>query len=119
MGNNLPLAPENKVSLGGTYAWDFTSCTRTFSTTYTYTGEKQTTIFAQPGYTAGDTSVADFRLLWRDLEARYTLIGFVKHAFDEAGLDSSSVSTPSAAGPRQTVKPIFPRTFGVELQDRF
>ena len=119
VGNNLPLAPENKVSLGGTYAWDFATGTLTASTTYTYTSEKQTTIFAQPGYTAGDTNVADFRLLWRDLEDRYTLIGFVKNAFDEEGFDSSTVTSPSAAGPRQTIKPIFPRTYGVELQYRF
>ncbi|MBC7166103.1 TonB-dependent receptor [Phenylobacterium sp.] len=119
VGNDLPLAPENKVSVGGTYNWDFAAGTLTAGATHTYTGEKQTTIFAQPGYTAGDTNVTDFRLLWRDIEDRYTLIGFVKNAFDEEGLDSSNVTTPSATGARQTVKPIFPRTFGVEIQYRF
>ncbi|MDP1618974.1 TonB-dependent receptor [Phenylobacterium sp.] len=118
-GNNLPLAPENKVSLGGTYAWDLAAGTLTAGATYTYTADKQTTVFAQPGYTAGETQVADFRLLYRDIEDRYTIIGFVKNAFDEEGIDSSVVTTPSAAGARQTVKPIFPRTFGVELQYRF
>ncbi|MFZ5728764.1 MAG: TonB-dependent receptor [Pseudomonadota bacterium] len=119
VGNDLPLAPENKVSVGGTYNWDFATGTLTAGATHTYTAEKQTTIFAQPGYTAGDTNVTDFRLLWRDIEDRYTLIGFVKNAFDEEGLDSSNVTTPSATGARQTVKPIFPRTFGVEIQYRF
>lgn len=119
IGNSLPLAPENKVSLGGTYAWDLAAGTLTAGATYTYTADKQTTVFAQPGYTAGDTQVADFRLLYRDVEDRYTIIGFVKNAFDEEGFDSSVVTTPSAAGARQTVKPIFPRTFGVELQYRF
>jgi len=118
-GNSLPLAPENKVSLGGTYAWDLAAGTLTAGATYTYTADKQTTVFAQPGYTAGETQVADFRLLYRDIEDRYTIIGFVKNAFDEEGFDSSVVTTPSATGARQTVKPIFPRTFGVELQYRF
>ena len=107
------------MSVGGTYNWDFATGTLTAGATHTYTAEKQTTIFAQPGYTAGDTNVTDFRLLWRDIEDRYTLIGFVKNAFDEEGLDSSNVTTPSATGARQTVKPIFPRTFGVEIQYRF
>jgi iron complex outermembrane receptor protein len=120
VGNNLPLSPENKVSLGGTYAWDFEAGTLTLGATYTYTDDKQVTIFSNPGYTAPNVDVVDFRVLWKDGAERYTLIGYVKNAFDEVGLDSSTLGSLSpVTGPRRTVKPIYPRTFGVELQYRF
>ncbi|MCC7269017.1 MAG: TonB-dependent receptor [Caulobacteraceae bacterium] len=120
VGNALPLSPENKLSVGANYTFQFDAGSLTAGVSYTYTDDKQVTIFRNPGYTAPSTEVVDARMLWRDAEDRYTVIGFVKNVFDEVGLDSSNLSSLSpVTGPRQTVKPIYPRTFGVELQYRF
>ena len=63
--------------------------------------------------------VADFRLLWKDADDRYTVIGYVKNAFDEVGYQNSTAGSPTAVGPRRTVILNFPRTYGLELQYRF
>jgi iron complex outermembrane receptor protein len=119
VGNSLPLAPEHKVTVGATYTWNFGAGDLTASGTYTWTDDQQSTIFANPGYTSPAFEIADIRLLWRDADDRYTLIGYVKNAFDEVGYQNTTLGSPTAVGPRQTVILNFPRTYGVELQYRF
>jgi iron complex outermembrane receptor protein len=120
-GNQMPMAPENKVTLGATYTWDFSPGSLIASGTYTYTDDQQSTIFTNPLYTAPANEIADFRLLWKDAEDRYTLIGFVKNAFDEVAYQRSvaNPTSPTAVGARREVILNIPRTFGVEIQYRF
>lgn len=119
VGNALPLSPEHKVTVGANYTWRFDAGSLTANGSYTRTGDQQSTIFENPIYTSPAFEVVDFRLLWRDAEDRYTLIAFVKNAFDEVGYLSSTGGPPTATGPRQTVILNFPRTFGAELHVRF
>ena len=51
--------------------------------------------------------------------AANTVVAFVKNAFDEEGYLRSSAGSPTAVGPRREVAPIFPRTYGAEVQVRF
>jgi len=119
-GNRLPMTPENKFNIGANYTWDFDMGSLTVGGTYTYTDEQQTTIFSQGNYTAPSNEIVDFRALWKDGQDRFTVIGFVKNAFDEVAYQSSSSTGLTAAGTfRQTVKLNFPRTYGLELQYRF
>jgi iron complex outermembrane receptor protein len=118
-GNNLPLSPENKWTIGFNYTWSFAPGALTFTGMYTDTDDQQTSIWMNPGYTAPSFEIADFRLLWTDAENRYTVIGFVKNASDELGYGSSSPSSPTAVGSRHEVSLAFPRTYGMELQYRF
>ena len=119
VGNRLPLSPPNKVTVGGTYTWDFSPGSLTFGANYTWTDDQQSTIFNNSIYTAPASNIADFRLLWRDTQQRYTAILFLKNAFDEVAYQSSTGGSPTAVGSRQTVTLNFPRTFGLELQYRF
>ena len=81
--------------------------------------------FAVPAY-----GTADFRAIWNDAQKRYSVIGFVKNAFDKLGYTSTGSTNPTAtyglgaAGLTQdgvaiTRGLIYPRTYGVELQYRF
>lgn len=117
-GNNLPLSPETKFSFGANYTWDFTPGSLTLGGLYTRADDQQSTIFANPLYTSPKNDVADFRLIWNGSENRYTVVAFVKNAFDEEGY-LRSTNRQSAAGPRRNVAPIFPRTYGAEVQFRF
>lgn len=119
-GNRLPMTPENKFNIGANYTFNFDMGSLTVGGTYTYTDDMQTTIFSQENYTAPSNEIVDFRALWKDGQDRFTIIGFVKNAFDEVAYQSSSATSLTAAGTfRQTVKLNFPRTYGVELQYRF
>jgi iron complex outermembrane receptor protein len=72
-----------------------------------------------PIYTAPSFGTTDVRLLWNDASNRYTIIGFVKNATDELGYASASGGSPTPVGVRRNVRPIYPRTYGMELQYRF
>ncbi|HEX2559636.1 TonB-dependent receptor [Phenylobacterium sp.] len=119
VGNRLPLSPEHKFTVGGNYTWEFGAGSLTANGSYTWTGDQQSTIFSNPIYESPSNEIADFRLLWRDAEDRYTLIAYVKNAFDEVAYQSSTATSPSAVGPRRTVILNFPRTFGAEVHFRF
>jgi len=119
-GNRLPMTPEHKLNLGANYTFDFDAGSLTIGGTYTYTDEQQTSIFAQDNYTAPSNELVDFRALWKDSQDRFTVIGYVKNAFDEVAYQSSTPTSLSPSGDyRRTVKLNFPRTYGVELQYRF
>ncbi|WP_374579247.1 TonB-dependent receptor [Phenylobacterium sp.] len=119
-GNRLPMTPENKFTLGANYTFDFDLGSLTLGGTYTFTDDMQTTIFAQSNYTAPSNEIVDFRALWKDSQDRFTIIGYVKNAFDEVAYQSSSSTGLTASGDyRRTVKLNFPRTYGVEFQYRF
>ncbi len=120
VGNSLPMTPENKVNLGANYTLMFDKGNLTLGVTSTYTGDMQTTVFAQSGYTAPANTITDLRALWKGAGDKYTVIGYVKNVTDEVAYQSSSQSALTAAGTlRNTVKLNFPRTFGVEVQYRF
>ncbi|MDB5453315.1 MAG: TonB-dependent receptor [Caulobacteraceae bacterium] len=120
VGNDLPLTPKHKLTLGANYTWRFSPGNLTLAGNYTYTGEQQQTIWAQPGFTSPANEIVDIRALWKDGGDRFTIIGFVKNLTDEVAYQSSLVTVPSPqVGNRRTVKLNFPRTYGVELQYRF
>ena len=120
VGNALPLTPETKLNLGANYTFQLDAGSLTLGATTTYTGDMQTTIFGQSGYTAPSNTLTDLRALYKDADDRYTIIGYVKNVTDETAYQSSGLSSATAIGTlRQTVKLNFPRTYGVELQYRF
>jgi iron complex outermembrane receptor protein len=118
-GNQLPLSPETKFTFGASYTWDFTPGSLTLGGLYTMVDDQQSSIFDNPLLIAPSNEVADFRMIWNGSENRYTVVAFVKNAFDEEGYLRSSAGSPTAVGPRREVAPIFPRTYGAEVQFRF
>jgi iron complex outermembrane receptor protein len=119
VGNRLPITPEHKWTVGANYTWGFAPGSLTAGGTYTDIGDQQSTIWNNPIYTSPSFALADFRLLWNDAQNRYTVIGFVKNAFDEVGYGSSTGGNPTPVGVRRTVSLTYPRTYGMELQYRF
>lgn len=119
VGNRLPITPEHKWTVGANYTWSFAPGSLTAGGTYTDIGDQQSTIWNNPIYTSPSFALADFRLLWNDTQNRYTVIGFVKNAFDKIGYGSSTGGNPTPVGVRRTVSLTYPRTYGMELQYRF
>ena len=118
-GNSLPNSPEVKYTIGANYTFNWTPGSLTFGGTYSFTDDLQSNVFSNPVVTAPSNEIADFRLLWSDAKDRYTIIGFVKNAFDEVGYIRSAGSAPTGVGSRRTVGLIYPRTYGAEVQFRF
>jgi iron complex outermembrane recepter protein len=133
-GSKIYQSPENKFAGNANYTFDFAPGSLILSATYTWTDET----FYQPFKSAANKvkayDVADFRVLWNDADDRYTLIGYVKNAFDTNGFTSNGSTTPTAifdvpgsgtapniAQTRTAITRglIQPRTYGVELQYRF
>ena len=119
VGNSLPNSPETKATVGANYTFDLGAGSLTFSGTYSYTDDLQSSVFSNPIYTADANEIADFRILWNDAENRYTIVAFVKNAFDEEAYLRSTGSSPTAVGSRRTVGLVYPQTYGLELQYRF
>ncbi|MET0274502.1 MAG: TonB-dependent receptor [Phenylobacterium sp.] len=128
VGSKIYQSPENKFAFNGNYTFDFDAGSLIASVTYTWTDKT----FYQPFKSAANSVPAydntDARLLWKDGQDRYTLIGFVKNIFDEKGYTSNGSTTPTAIFDGTSLVQtrtaitrglIQPRTYGVELQYRF
>ncbi|WP_304166619.1 TonB-dependent receptor [Phenylobacterium aquaticum] len=137
-GSQLFQSPENKFAFNGNYTFDFTPGSLILSATYTWTDKTIYQPFKDPAFEVPAYGTADFRVLWKDADEKYSVIGYVKNAFDEQGYTSTGSTNPTAvfANPnpglvvggkaylQQTGVAINrgliqPRTFGVELQYRF
>src|SRR5690606_23943495 len=137
-GSRLYQSPENKFAFNANYTFDFAAGSLILSGTYTWTDSTIYQPFDNPAFEAEAYGTADFRALWNDGEDRYSVIAYVKNAFDEVAFTSTGSTNPTAvfADPnpgltvggatylRQTGAAITrglvqPRTFGVELQYRF
>ncbi len=120
-GNPLPQSPENKIVLQGNYTWHLDAGSVTAGTVYSWVDTQQSTIFDTRDYRAPAFALWDLRMLYRDNDDRFTVIGYVKNALNEEGFGSvtggvynASLGISPSSG---TLLP--PRTYGVELQFRF
>jgi len=130
-GSPLYQSPKNKFAFNGNYTFDFEPGSLVLSATYTWTDKTlyqpfgNDAAFQVPAY-----GTADFRAIWNDAGKTYSVIGFVKNAFDKVGYTSTGSTNPSATyalgasglaqdGVAITRGLIQPRTYGVELQYRF
>ncbi|WP_374578347.1 TonB-dependent receptor [Phenylobacterium sp.] len=137
-GSKIYQSPENKFALNANYTFDFSAGSLVLSGSYTWTDETTYQPFDNPDFSVPAYGTGDLRVLWKDGEDRYTLIGYVKNVTDEQGFTSTSSTNPTAvfgdpnpglvvggnAYLRQTGTAITrgliqPRTYGVELQYRF
>lgn len=137
-GSKIYQSPENKFALNANYTFDFEPGSLILSGTYTWTDETTYQPFDNPAFAVPSYGTADLRVLWKDAQDRYTLIGYVKNLTEEEGFTSTSSTNPTAVfgnpNPglevggvnylRQTDTAITrgliqPRTYGVELQYRF
>ncbi|ODT87608.1 TonB-dependent receptor [Phenylobacterium sp. SCN 70-31] len=132
-GSRIYQSPKHKFAGNANYTFNFDAGSLILSATYTWTDETYYQPFKSDANKVKGYDVTDFRVLWNDGADRYTVIGFVKNAFDQKGFTSNGSTTPTAIfdNPNPGVTSIVqtrtaitrgliqPRTYGVELQYRF
>jgi iron complex outermembrane recepter protein len=130
-GNRLPQSPENKVAVNVTYNFNYEDgSSLTPSVSWYWRDSFNSSIFNHPTENTPGYDQTDARLLWNDANGNFTIIGWVRNAFDQEGYDSVSAATrrsldvnplsPSRAGIiAQTFTLTPPRTYGVEVQFHF
>ncbi|MBI1198881.1 MAG: TonB-dependent receptor [Phenylobacterium sp.] len=135
-GNRLPNSPRHKVALNGLYTWDFDMGSLSASATYIWRDTQYGSLFSR-GYNKSPAwDQVDLRLTWKDIDNKYTIIGYVKNVFDTIGYDGGASATRRAysrsgflpvaltdvngvSGLVSTYPITPPRTYGVEFQYRF
>ncbi|MDZ4375149.1 MAG: TonB-dependent receptor [Phenylobacterium sp.] len=132
-GSRIYQSPKHKFAGNANYSFNFAPGSLILSATYTWTDDTFYQPFKSEVNSVKAYDVTDFRVLWNDGEDRYTIIGYVKNAFDQGGFTSNGSTTPTAIfdnpnpGTTSIVQTraaitrglIQPRTYGVELQYRF
>ncbi len=132
-GSQIYQSPKNKLALNGNYTFEFEPGALILSATYTWTDKTFYQPFKSTVNSVKSYDNTDFRLLWKGAKDRYTVIAYVKNAFDQKGFTSNGSTTPGAIFdvPNPGVGTIIqtrssivrgliqPRTYGVELQYRF
>ncbi len=132
-GSRIYQSPKHKFAGNANYSFHFSAGSLILSGTYTWTDKTYYQPFKSEVNRVKAYDVTDFRVLWNDADDRYTLIGFVKNAFDNRGFTSNGSTTPTAIfdSPNPGVTSLVqtrtaitrgliqPRTYGVELQYRF
>ncbi|WP_374470933.1 TonB-dependent receptor [Phenylobacterium sp.] len=131
-GSRIYQSPKHKFAGNANYTFNFGAGDLILSATYTWTDETYYQPFKSAPNKVPAYDVADFRVLWNDGDERYTLIAFVKNAFDNRGYTSNGSNAPAAIFDLPNPGPglvqtrtaitrglIQPRTYGVELQYRF
>ncbi|RYG37666.1 MAG: TonB-dependent receptor [Burkholderiales bacterium] len=125
-GNELPFATPHRVTINANYTWDFDTGSLTPSLSAVYKSETYYSVFNR-FYNQGKAGTQfDARLLWRDADDKYTIIGFIRNISNQTLVEGVSASI--LAGTNAGGVPLFlnrtwslnpPRTYGVELQYRF
>ncbi len=132
-GDQLPQSPKNKVALNVNYTWDIGPGSLTASVSNIWQDKETSSVLNGGEYRIPSYDVTDFRLLWNGANKTYTVIAYVKNAFDTVAYSGAGSIAPTAVyAPTLAPTPnlqrigytitrglIFPQTYGLELQYRF
>ena len=122
-GNMLSGTTPHRVSLNANYTWDFEPGSLTASASYVWRDDTYFSVFNEYYNKGKAYEQIDARLIWSDIDNRYTVIGFAKNIANVKGqvvMGGSRINNP---GPNyhfvnQDVSFIQPRMYGVEFQYR-
>jgi iron complex outermembrane receptor protein len=121
-GNKLPQAPEQKVAINASYTFDWDPGSLTLGATYLYRSKSYANVFTREYNMAPSWDQVDLRAYWQPTGGKYTVIAYVKNAFDtegyQAAVAGSQRNAPLLHG-AQSLELTPPRIFGMELQYRF
>jgi iron complex outermembrane receptor protein len=92
-GNSLPQAPRNKIAVAVTYGWEFERGTLSPSVSYIWRDKQYAGLFQRSYNEAPSWDQWDFRATWKDRDNKYSVIAYVKNAFDTLGYDGGSSSS--------------------------
>jgi iron complex outermembrane receptor protein len=125
-GQKLPASTPHRFTVNGQYTFDLGFGDLIASASYIWRDETYSSIFNRPFELQPAFDQVDARLVFQDSDDRYTLIAFVKNAFDEdgyAGVGADRLQTiPGPLGTGTLFRNYSltnPRTYGVEVQYRF
>ena len=103
-GNALPQQPRNKIALNVLYTWDFEKGSLTPSVSYVWRDKEYSSVFERNYYASPSWDQVDGRVTWKGKDNKYTIIAYVKNAFDRLGYDGGSTAARlSGAYPNATV----------------
>ena len=92
-GNSLPQAAKNKIAVNVLYTWDFEKGSLTPSVSYTWRDKEYNSIFERDYDAAPSWDQVDARITWKDKDNKYSVIAYVKNAFDSLGYDGAAAGT--------------------------
>lgn len=122
-GNRLPSSPLNRFTLNVNYRFEFDAGSLTTSATWVYRANTYYSIFNRFYNEAPDYTQTDFRATWTDTDNKYSIIAYLRNAFNEEGYDGAASSlysaSPGVTAFSRTLTLTPPRTYGVEFQYRF
>jgi len=104
-GNELPRAPDHRLTLNGSYTWPVAGGDLSLSGTYSYTGSQYFDVFSNPFYEEDGFSRVDLRGIYEGAGGRWRLIGSVRNATDEQAINNIfalpalSLSNPTPGQP--------------------
>jgi iron complex outermembrane receptor protein len=118
-GNVAPRSPKNKAAFNLLYTLHFSPGSLALSGSYVWRDEQYSSVFTREEYRVDAYGQADFRATWTEIGNNYSVVGYVKNAFDTLGYDGVAVTNNGANTIDRTLSYTNPRTYGVQLQYRF
>ena len=126
-GQTLPSSTPHRFTINGNYTWELEPGNLSASLTYVWRDSTYYSVFNRYYNEAKSFGQTDARLVYRDKDDKYTVIGYLKNVFDTRGsagvsgnrISSLTASQPNAGFVTQTVSYVLPRTYGVEIQFRY
>lgn len=123
VGNALPQAPKHKLAINGTYTVEMEPGNLTLGATYLYRSESYANVFERDYNRAPSWDQVDLRAIWTPTDGKYTVIAYVKNAFDTDGYAAAVAGSQRNAAVYATGARNYeltpPRLYGIELQYRF
>ena len=125
-GSGYNELSDNILSANVNYTWDFDAGSLTPSASMVYKSETYYSVFNRFYNLGKEGTQFDARVIWRDAQDTYSIIGYVRNISNQTIIEGASATilagTQQANGTRflnrnWSVNP--PRTYGVEFQYRF
>ena len=117
-GSQLKKIPETKATIWGAYDLSTSVGNFTLRSTYSYTGEYYDQGFERDLDLVPDRFRLDFRVIWRGLNDKWSVTGFVNNATDEHNLRDVNTATESGNW-RMSGANLAPRFYGVDIRYAF
>ncbi len=127
-GNELPLAPENKIALDALYTFHFDPGNLTMSASFTWRDKTYGDIFQRSYYQAPSWDQVNLRATWSGDHDRYEIVLYANNLFNSIGynaaagagfLASSPIGNPGVLTPLPAYDLTPPRQYGVEFHYKF
>lgn len=123
-GNRLGASTPHRVSFNANYTWELGLGELTASASYVWRSDTYFSVFNEYYNEAKAFEQIDARVIFNDVDDRFTVIGFAKNITDVRGAVVMGASRNTNLGPNngfinQSPSFIAPRTYGVEVQYRF